>query len=111
LHPSSFNPEATQDIDVSIQCDAVRAIGPAAMGEGHSKEKARENLSMDMLEYVGKNGRSFGFPAPRLERLAFVKAAIMQSLIAWNGTLGKFELTKQGHKRLAEHHHMTGTEV
>ena len=81
------------------------------MGEGHPKEKARENLSMDMLEYVGKNGRSFGFPAPRLERLSFVKAAIMQSLIAWNGTLGKFELTTQGHKRLAEHHHMSATEV
>ena len=46
------------------------------MSEGHPKEKARENLSMDMLEYVGKNGRSFGFPARRLERLAFVKAAI-----------------------------------
>jgi hypothetical protein len=40
-----------------------------------------------------------------------VKAAIMQSLIAWNGTLGKFELTTQGHKRLAEHHHISATEV
>ena len=66
---------------------------------------------MDMLAYVEQNGRSFGFPAPRLERLAFVKAAIRQSLIAWNGTLGKFELTTQGHKRLAEHHHVTATEV
>jgi hypothetical protein len=82
----------------------------AATSERHPEEKARENLRMNML-YVGKNGRSFGFPAPRLERLAFVKAAIMQSLIVWNGTLGKFELTTQGHKRLAEHHHMSATEV
>ena len=81
------------------------------MTQGHSEEKARENLSMDMLEYVGKNGRSFGFPAPRLERLAFVKAAIMQSLIAWNRMLGRFELTTQGHKRLAEHHRISATEV
>ena len=71
------------------------------MSEGHPKDKARGNLSTDMLAYIGKYGRSFGFPAPRLERLAFVKAAMMQGLIAWNKSLGKYELTTRGHQRLA----------
>jgi hypothetical protein len=81
------------------------------MSEEQCDQRARGNLSMDMLAYVEKSGRSFGFPAPRLERLTFVKAAIMQGLIAWNRTLGKFELTTQGQKRLAEHRHTTASEV
>jgi hypothetical protein len=40
-----------------------------------------------------------------------MKAEIEQGLIVWNNTVGKYELTAFGHKRLEEYRHKNATGV
>jgi len=81
------------------------------MSEEQRDQTVRADLRIDVLEYIEMRGSSLGFPAARRERLALMNAAIRQGLIAWNRMRGKFELTTQGNKCLAEHRHQTATEV
>ncbi len=81
------------------------------MSEKQGRQKARLQMSGNVLEHVEKCGSLQGFWASRREKLALMKAMTTQGLIVWNKTIGKYELTAFGHKRLEEYRHEIATGI
>jgi hypothetical protein len=81
------------------------------MRAGPGRSKGRPEMSAAVLEHVVRHGRLQGFPAAPREKLALIKLAIEQGLVEWNKTVGKYELTGGGQRRLEEYHHKIATGI
>ena len=52
------------------------------------------------VEHIEAHGNLDRFPARRGERVALVSTAVKQSLLVWNRSRGRYELTSPGHRRV-----------